>query len=82
MLPVMAVVTLDEDYAALLKVELKDDADNRYQTIRIGGFKQLAGRWVFSELFWENRKTRDSIKLFLSDFREGSEVNAPLHLFQ
>ena len=62
------IVTLDEDYAALLKADLYGTDDKLLKRIRIGGFKQFESEWMFSELFWEDRVTRESVILKVSAF--------------
>ena len=62
------IVTLDEDYAVLLKSDVLDKDDNVLKRIRVGGFKQFNDEWMFSELYWEQRQSRESVRLKVSDF--------------
>ncbi len=62
------IVTLDEDYAVLLKSDVLDKDDKVLKRIRVGGFKQFNDEWMFSELYWEQRQTRESVRLKVSDF--------------
>jgi hypothetical protein len=55
------LVTLDEDFAALLRAEFYRDG-KRVERLRIGGFKQFPQGWSFSELIWEHREERRSLK--------------------
>ncbi|MFO7724484.1 MAG: hypothetical protein R6V45_02960 [Oceanipulchritudo sp.] len=66
--PKRAVVTLDEDYAALLQTDLLDEAGFRRKRMRIGGFRKFGEDWMASELVWENRRERSSIKLNVYSF--------------
>ena len=66
--PARAVVTLDEDYAALLKTDLYDQNEELVKRLRVGGFKQFGDSWMFSELSWSNRITRESVKLDVQSF--------------
>ena len=66
--PAKVVLTLDADFAALLQVELFDVSGSPVRRIRVGGFKQFGEAWMFSELNWENRKSRDSVRLSVSSF--------------
>ncbi|MEX0323380.1 MAG: hypothetical protein AB3N63_14560 [Puniceicoccaceae bacterium] len=65
------VVTLDEDYAAILKSDSFDVDDKLVKRMRVAGFKQFASEWMFSELYWENRSTRDSLRLSVKTFSIG-----------
>jgi hypothetical protein len=67
-LPAKVIVTLDEDFAAMLKAELLNENDKIYKRIRIGGFKQYSSGWIFSELYWEDRVKRESVRLEVDDF--------------
>jgi hypothetical protein len=65
------VVTLDEDYAAILKSDAFDKDDKLIKRMRVAGFKQFGSEWMFSELYWENRSTRDSLRLSVKAFSLG-----------
>ncbi|MEX0325265.1 MAG: hypothetical protein AB3N33_04165 [Puniceicoccaceae bacterium] len=67
--PVRVVVTVDEDYAALLKADFHDGDDVRVKRLRIGGFKQFDNEWMFSELTWSNRPQRESVTLRVRSFK-------------
>lgn len=67
-LPAKVIVTLDEDFAAMLKAEFINENDKIYKRIRIGGFKQFASGWMFSELYWEDRVKRESVRLEVDAF--------------
>ena len=67
-LPSKVIVTLDEDFAAMLKAELFNDQEKIYKRIRIGGFKQFSSGWMFSELYWEDRVNRESVRLEVDAF--------------
>ena len=62
------VVTLDEDYAVILKSDVLDIDDNVLKRIRVSGFKQFGDEWMFSELVWEHRRSRDSVVLKVTGF--------------
>jgi len=62
------VVTLDEDFAVMLKSDVMDKDDNVIKRIRISGFKQFDDVWMFSELVWEHRVSRESVVLTVGDF--------------
>jgi hypothetical protein len=66
--PARVVVTLDEDYAALLVAALHDSDGALVKRIRVGGFKQYAGGWMFSSLHWEHRPSRASVRLDVDAF--------------
>jgi len=66
--PARAVVTLDEDYAALLSAALYNSDGKLVKRIRVGGFKQFGGEWMFSTLYWENRSARSSVRLEVDAF--------------
>lgn len=66
--PARAVVTLDEDYAAMLRVDLFDAGGSLVQRLRVGGFRKFGDEWMFSELNWEDRATRSSTRLEVSTF--------------
>ena len=71
-LPAKVIVTLDADYAAVLRTDMLD-ADNRViRRMRVGGIKKFDGEWMFSELNWENRLQRSSIRLRVSSFKTNS----------
>ncbi len=61
-------ITLDEDYAVLLKSDVLDKDDNVIKRIRVRGFKQFGNEWMFSELVWEHRLTRESVLLEVTGF--------------
>lgn len=65
------VVTLDEDYAAILKSDSYDSDDKLVKRMRVAGFKQFGSDWMFSELYWEDRRTRDSLRLSVQSFSIG-----------
>ena len=67
-LPERVVVTLDEDYAALLQADLFYSSGFRSRRMRIGGFRKFGENWMASELVWENRRERSSIKLEVYSF--------------
>lgn len=71
-MPETVVVTLDEDYAALLQADLFDPTGFRSRRMRIGGFRKFGDNWMASELVWENRRERSSIKLEVYSF-----INTP-----
>ena len=62
------IVTLDEDFAVLLKSDVLNKDDTIIKRIRISGFKQFNDEWMFSELVWEHRISRESVLLKVSDF--------------
>ena len=66
--PASAVVILDEDFAALLQADLRAADGALLKRIRIGSFRQFGDQWMFSELFWEDRSSRDSVVLKVRDF--------------
>jgi hypothetical protein len=66
--PSKVVVTLDEDYAALLKADLFNTEGTLVKRLRVGGFKQFNEDWMFSELSWSNRLTRESVQFKVSSF--------------
>lgn len=66
--PQRALVSLDQDFAALLKVDLLDAEGVTTQRIRVGGFRRFGENWMMSDMTWENRITRDSIRLRVSQF--------------
>jgi hypothetical protein len=66
--PAKVVVTVDEDYAALLKASLFDFDGNLVKRVRVGGFRKFEGEWMFSEIIWEVRSTRESVKLAVDSF--------------
>jgi len=71
-MPEKVVVTIDEDYAALLQADLSDATGFRSRRMRIGGFRKFGDNWMASELVWENRRERSSIKLEVYSF-----INTP-----
>lgn len=66
--PASVVVTLDEDYAALLEAELFDLSGFSATRVRVGGFKEFEDGWLFSTLTWEDRRARSSIRLEVYSF--------------
>lgn len=66
--PSRVVVTLDEDYAALLKADFHDADNALVKRLRVAGFKQFGNDWMFSELTWSNRRERESVTLQVRDF--------------
>ncbi len=69
--PARVVVTLDEDYAALLRGSLYDADGEVVKRIRVGGFRQYGDEWMFSSLYWEDRASRSSVRLSVDSFRYG-----------
>lgn len=67
--PERVIVTLDEDYAALLQCDLIDASGFVAERMRVGGFRKFGEEWMFSELVWENRSDRSSVRLKLYSFR-------------
>lgn len=67
-LPSNVVVTLDEDYAAVLKVEMYGDGLRVIKRMRVGGFKKFGDEWMVSELTWEDRRSRSSVRLNVYSF--------------
>ena len=63
------IVTLDEDYAVLLKSDVFNKDDTLAKRVRVSGFKQFGNEWMFSELVWEHRLSRDSVRLKVSGFQ-------------
>lgn len=61
-------VWLDEDYAAILRIDVFATPDKRTARIRVGGFREFSSGWMFSSLVWENRASRESIRLEVDDF--------------
>lgn len=61
--PARVVITLDEDYAALLKAALYDDNGFRARQMRVTGFRQFDGQWMAGGFVWEDRRARSSIRL-------------------
>lgn len=70
--PARVIVTIDEDYAALLKAELYSNDDQLFKRLRVTGFRQFGDEWMFSGLTWELRTTRESILLEVDSFSTGS----------
>jgi hypothetical protein len=66
--PAAVVVTLDHDFAALLKVDLLDHSGFTARRVRVGGFKKFGDDWMFSELHWEDRAARSSVTLRVYSF--------------
>ncbi|NDV62525.1 hypothetical protein G0Q06_08690 [Puniceicoccales bacterium CK1056] len=71
-LPAKVIVTLDADYAAVLKAELLDGKDSIIKRMRVGGIKKFEDNWMFSELNWENRRQRSSIRLKVYSYKTSS----------
>lgn len=69
--PASVSVSIDEDFAALLQADLRNARDDVIKRIRIGSFRQFGDLWMFSELFWEDRSTRDSVVLRVDAFSAG-----------
>lgn len=61
-------VSIDEDFAALLKADFFNPDGEVKKRLRIGGFRKFDDVWMVSEMTWENRISRDSIKLRVADF--------------
>ena len=70
--PSSVTVTLDGDYAAVLKADLFDQRGLLLKRMRVGGIKKFEDGWMFSELNWENREARSSIRLKISSYRSSS----------
>lgn len=68
-LPAKVRVMLDADYAAVLKTELLDRHGDTVKRMRVGGIKKFDDNWMFSELIWENRLERSSIRLKVSSYK-------------
>lgn len=66
--PARVEVVLDADFAALLEAELLDPGGRLYKRVRVGGFRQFADGWMFSELNWEHRPERQSVRLEVGSF--------------
>ncbi len=62
-------VTLDETYAAVLKLEIRNVSGELLKSMRVTGFKQFDGQWMFSGLAWENRSSRESVRLEVDRFQ-------------
>lgn len=60
-------VLIDEDFAAMLSVKLYNRAGELVERLRVGGFKQFNDYWAFSELIWEKREARESLKLVVDN---------------
>ncbi len=69
--PFSVIVSIDEIYAALLKVDFLDSEGRFYKRIRVGGFKRFKDAWMFSELYWEHRSRRESVLLEVTAFQIG-----------
>jgi hypothetical protein len=67
--PERVVVTIDEDYAALLEAELFDGDGFAGKRMRVDGFKKFGEDWMFSGLTWENRAERSSVRLKVYSFK-------------
>jgi hypothetical protein len=70
--PAQATVTLDGDYAAILKADLFDATGSLLKRMRVGGIKKFPDGWMFSELNWEDREARSSIRLKLHSYKSTS----------
>ena len=66
--PSRVIITIDEDFLALLRVDYYSIDPSPVRRLRIGGFKQFDDTWMFSELNWENRQSRESMRLSVSHF--------------
>jgi len=66
--PARVVVTLDASYAALLRADLHAPDGRLARRIRVGGFRQFGDDWMFSELNWQNRSERESMRLAVYSF--------------
>mgnify|MGYP006296417015 FL=1 len=60
--------SLDEDYAAILRIDVFTTPESRTARVRVGGFREFSSGWMFSSLVWENRRTRESIRLEVDGF--------------
>jgi hypothetical protein len=67
--PSRVVVTIDEDYAALLEAELFNDGGFVAKRMRVDGFRKYGDDWMFSGLTWENRAERSSVRLKVYSFK-------------
>lgn len=63
-----AEVWLDEDFAAVLRIELRDGEGDRVRMVRVGGFEEFADGWMFSKLVWEDRESRASFRFDVREF--------------
>lgn len=70
--PARVTVTLDGDYAAVLKADLHDAYGSLQKRMRVGGIKKFPDGWMFSELTWEDREARSSIRLKLYSYTSTS----------
>ncbi|NBD38565.1 MAG: hypothetical protein GVY10_08355 [Verrucomicrobia bacterium] len=66
--PQRVEVWLDEDYAAILRIDVFTTPEARTARVRVGGFREFSSGWMFSSLVWENRRTRESIRLEVDGF--------------
>ena len=66
--PSNVVVTLDEDYAAVLKVEMYGNGLEVIKRMRVGGFRKFGDEWMVSSLTWEDRSARSSVRLNVYSF--------------
>lgn len=66
--PQRVIVTLDEDFAALLKADFFNTENKLQKRLRIGGFSKFNNEWMFSELNWENRAKRETVRLEVYSF--------------
>jgi len=66
--PSEVALTLDEDFAALLKVNTYDASGKRARSMRVGGFRKYGDIWMASEFIWEHRKERSSVRYEVSHF--------------
>lgn len=63
-----AEVWLDEDFAAVLRIELLDEEGDRVRGVRVGGFQEFEDGWMFSKLVWEERRSRASFRFDVREF--------------
>ncbi len=66
--PARVVVTLDAAHAALLRADLHEPDGRLARRVRVGGFRRFGEDWMFSELDWENRAARESMRLLVYSF--------------
>lgn len=67
--PARVIVTVDEDYAALLEAEMVDRDGFVAKRMRVDGFRKFGEEWMFSGLTWENRRERASVRLKVYSFK-------------
>lgn len=66
--PFRVVVSLDEDFAAILASDFYDADGFLSRRMRVAGFKRFDGQWMFSQISWEDRKARSSVRLEVYSF--------------